>query len=152
MLYSAFIIFIKVLIIGSVMALELTVSFPLVSLLLLFLYLRELTLPSRVALLVSVSLILSSFSSIHWSIAYLVFSLGWIVVELLRKEGEQVRGRVILVTLVVSAVIALLADIHVTTKSVVYALLFVSIFTLWTRVFVAKRSRQRLIEWISPGI
>ena len=152
MAYSIISTLIKILLIGVVMAIELSVALPIVSLAILFLLLRDIGLVGKISMLLITAVIMSSFTGLAWSVVFLTLSLCWLGVEIVRGEKSRVRNRILLMSFVATLVISWSANMHISLRTLAYSGLFAILAVLCVHMFAQQRSRHRLIEWISPGM
>jgi hypothetical protein len=151
MLFNVISLLLKLLLIGVVMAIELSVALPVVSLTILLLFLRDLGLVGKTLALVVSALILSSFTGLAWSVVFVVLAFCWLGSELVRGEKARIRNRVILMSLAATVFFAWAAHMNVTTRSLIYTVIFCIVAVIVARMFVHQRSRNTFIEWIAPG-
>jgi hypothetical protein len=152
MLYSVLSTLFKLLLVAVVLAIEVSVALPVVSLAMLFLFLRDMNRVGQISMLVGTALLASSFTGQSWSLVFAILSVCWLGVEVVRGEAAKVRNRILLMSFAATLSISSFANMHISLRTVLYTLLFGVIAVVCTRTFAHQRSRYRLIEWISPGM
>lgn len=142
----------KISLLAVVAAVEWSVAFPVISITLLFLFLRGLSLFWQSVLLVLMSLILSSFTTVPWSVIFLILASTWAAIEFLQEKITRIKNRVFLLSICAVVLISWLAGVEFTTRTIVYTGIFVTIAYALTRVFFHKKNRQKFVEWLSIGM
>ena len=142
----------KICLLASVAAIEWSVAFPVISITLLFLFLRGLSLVWQSILLVTMSLILSAFTTVPWSIIFLILASTWVVIEILQEKITRIKNRVFLLSIGAVVLISWLAGAEFTTRTIIYTTIFVLVAYALTRFFFHKKNRQKFVEWLSIGM
>lgn len=142
----------KICLLAAVAAVEWSVAFPVISITLLFLFLRGLSLVWQSILLVIVSLILSSFTTVSWSIVFLILASTWAAIEFLQEKMTRIKNRVFLLSIGAVVLISWLAGVELTSRTSVYTAIFVLVAYTLTRIFFHKKNRQKFVEWLSIGM
>ncbi|MBP7768338.1 hypothetical protein KA082_00690 [Candidatus Woesebacteria bacterium] len=133
------------------MAVEVSISIPLVSIGLLFVLMKDSSLIKQSILLFWGMLILSSLTHSSWSLLSLIGAAAWMVSFVLAQGKPLSLQRVFILSLSVTVCSTYLLGILITSKVLLYALSSLLLWYFLYRVFGRRRSRQRLVEWLAMG-
>lgn len=142
---------IKILIFAAILALEVSVAIPIVSVLYLLLVTHVERSISKVFLLVVASLIMSSFINVSWSLVTLLFGLTWFATAAVAQTKLHIQNAAFLASLTLAIVLASLSHLTLNYKTMTYTVVFVIASVLISRVFLPRKLRHTVIDWISLG-
>jgi hypothetical protein len=141
----------KILLFALLFSLEISIAIPLISTLFILTAADRVSSGSQVFLLLASSLIMSSFLSVSWSLVILLLGVGWLVFKEALKRNFAHQNASMLVSMVLAVVLASFSEMTFNYKTVIYTVLLTILAIGISRVFLPRRVRHSMIDWISSG-
>lgn len=151
MILDVVIFLLQLAVISAVAAFEWSVSVPLVSVALIFMYLRGHSLVWQVLFLLASSLVISAFVMSHWSTIFLILAGIWVMQTIIQQKVRWFANKTVLFSLLVTLFLSLFVKVQWQTRSFVYSLLLsICAYGLYW-LFFQKKNRKRIVDWLSVG-
>lgn len=141
----------KILLFALIFSFEVSIAIPCVSLLFLLTITDRERAGGRIIFLIISSLIASGLLHLSWSLVAILFGTAWFAYQKLSTiTNLHTQNAACITSLVLAGILAKLSNIHLTSLVGVYTLIFIVLTIFLTRLFLPRRIRHTVIEWIAP--
>lgn len=140
----------KILVFALLFALEVSIAVPVVSMMVLLVLASKSDWYSQVFLLLVGSLIVSSFLGIPWSLVALLFGMVWMAIVVTTTTWMHQQTACVVGSLVLAVILGTLAEVSFNYKTAIYTVLLIVAAIAMAKVFVPRRLRHTVIDWMLP--